>query len=180
MVDALVGEGQLRIAKGEIKHMNLTDMLHNVAGAFTGNGDSQSSTYFTELSASYNIAQGIITNRDLNMQVKDFNVSGEGNVSLPAYTINYHLVPKILRTTQDANGVTTVKQGLAVPLLIEASLDNPQFKPDLAAAAQQALQDPKQLKEQLRNSREVLKEQIKAPKEAVKNLKGLLKGFGGR
>lgn len=180
MVDALAGEGQLRIAKGEIKRMNLTDMLYNVAGSFNGNGESQSSTYFTELSASYNIAQGVITNHDLIMQVKDLNVSGDGTVSLPAYSINYHLVPKILRTTQDANGVTTVKQGLAVPLIIEGSLDNPKFRPDLAAAAQQALQDPKQLKEQLKNSREVLKEQIKDPKQAVKNLKGLLQGFGGR
>lgn len=178
MVSALDGEGQIKVGQGYIKGINITDMMHNVAGAFTDGGSAGQNSAFTQMTASITIAKGIVTNHDLNMQVQELNITGEGNVNLPEYTINYHLVPKLQKTTQNAAGETTIKQGLAIPLIIEGSLDKPVFRPDLAAAAQQALQDPKQLKEQLRNSREVLKDQIKDPKEAVKNIKGLLKGFG--
>ena len=178
LVTTLAGDAQVKVGKGYLKGINMADMLHNVSGSFD-NAASNQNTEFTNMGASFTIAQGVVSNHDLNVQVKELNVSGEGAVDLPAYTINYHLTPKLLKTTQSATGETTVKQGLAVPLIIEGSLDHPRYRPDLQAVVQDALQDPKKLKEQLKNSREVLKDQLKDPKSAAKNLKGLLQGLGG-
>lgn len=176
LVASLAGDGRIKLANGEIRHFAIGDMLHNIGGAFLGanNKSEGKNTPFTQMSGSFTIAQGVVSNRDLSLSLQDMDVSGEGTVNLPSYSINYHLLPKLRQTTQDAKGVSTVKEGLPVPVLIEGSLDHPQFRPDLNAALQNALQDPKKLKDELKNSRDILKGQLKDPKDAIKNLKNLL------
>jgi hypothetical protein len=67
------------------------------------------------------------------------------------------------------------KQGIMVPVIVEGSLQNPSFRPDLAAAAQDALRDPQKIKDTVK----AVKDQIKGDglKNTVKDVKGLLKGF---
>jgi hypothetical protein len=62
-----------------------------------------------------------------------------------------------------------------VPVIVEGSLDNPSFRPDLTSAAQDALRDPQKIKDTVKN----VKEQLKGDglKDAVKDVKGILKGF---
>ena len=78
---------------------------------------------------------------------------------------------------KDKDGNVTQKQGLEVPVIITGSLDAPSFKPDLASAITDVINDPRKLKDQLKNSKGALKEQFKNSKDGIKNLKGLLKGF---
>ena len=177
LISALSGDGQMQLLGGEIKHFDITDILQNVTGSFDNASKTAKSTVFTKLGGSFTIAGGVISNRDLAMETQNLTVSGNGTVNLPAYTINYHLLPKLVRTTKDAKGASTAKEGLTVPVIVEGSLDNPQFRPDLNAAVQNVLQDPSKLKEQLKNSKGALKDQLKNP-EAVKNIKNLLQGLG--
>ncbi len=179
LINGLDGSGKVKLSNGEIKHFNIDDMLHNVGTAFAGANSMSSeskSTAFSDISGTFTIVQGVITNKDLVGQLRDLLVNGQGTVSLPAWSVNYHVVPKLTKTTKDDKGVSTTKAGLPVPVMIEGSLEHPQFRPDLNAVLQNALQDPAQLKEQLRNNREILKDQLKNPKDAVKSLKNLLGG----
>jgi len=164
LISDLSGNGDVKVNNGELKHVNLLDMLHNSQAAF--GAPSSKSTVFTQLGGSFTIAQGVVSNHDFIMDTQGMRVGGDGSVNLPAYTINYRLKPQLTTTSKDASGASTTKEGLAVPVLVEGSLDAPKYRPDVASALQDAIKDPSKLKDQLKNS-----------KGAIKNLKGLLKGF---
>ena len=172
LVAVLAGDGQIRLRNGDIKGINMGSMLQNLPGAFDNTDKSSQNTVFTNMSGSFTILNGIITNHDLTMEMQGLNVTGDGTVSLLPYTLNYRLVSKLVQTAGN-----TTKEGLSVPVIIDGSLDHPAFRPDLKAAVQNALQDPAKLKEQLKNSKNILKEQIKNPKDAINNIKGLLNGL---
>jgi len=167
LISDLSGTGQIRVVNGELRRIALLDMLHNNQNAF-GNTSAQS-TAFSFMGGSFSVAQGVVSNHDFAMTMQGMNVNGSGDVNLPAYTVNYRLTPQVVTTAQDASGASTTKEGLSVPVIIEGSLDAPKFRPDIAATIQNAIKDPKQFKEQLKNSKGV-----------IKNLKGLLQGLQGR
>jgi AsmA protein len=180
IVATLAGSGQAKVDNGVIKGVNLADMARNVSSAFikTDNGSGQK-TVFTEMGATFTIAQGVVSNKDLSLKTQGLNLGGQGTVNLPVYTINYRLTPTLVRSVTGADGKATDKNGLAVPVLIDGSLDSPSYRPDAGAMLQNALQDPKKFRDELKNSGGSVKDQLKDPKASVKNIKGLLKGFGG-
>lgn len=174
IVFSLVGNGKFSVANGQISKVNLLDLLHNITGA----GNAGGTTQFTRMDGSFTISQGVISNNDLLIALQGARVNGTGNVNLPAYTINYRLSPQTYSQKEDvATGKTVDRAGVQVPILIAGSMDNPSFQPDVGSVIQNALSDPKQFKEALKNSRGDIKEQLKQPKDAVRNLKGLLEGF---
>src|SRR5262249_14932635 len=158
LVSSLTGNGQFALANGAIEGVDLASLILKKSGG-------AQKTPITDMKGTFTIAQGIVSNKDLVMNMPTLNVSGQGDVNLPAYTINYRLMPQMVQAAGTAGG--TAKQGVAVPVIIEGNLDNPAFRPDLNAIVQDALKDPKAFKEQLKNSRESLKDQIKNPKDAV-------------
>ena len=172
IVSELGGNGKIKLSDGTIKHVNLLDMLHNIPGTGAKNGDV---TSFSNMSGSFVITRGVLTNQDLLMQLTGLTVNGKGDVNLPAYTINYRLTPQVSGRGQDGKE----KGGIAVPVIIQGSLDSPSFKPDVASLIQNALKDPAALKDQLHNTQRSFKDQLKSGNVArsVKDLKGLLKGF---
>jgi AsmA protein len=123
------------------------------------------------MTGSFAITNGTLSNHDLTMEAAPLHLTGQGDIDLINRMIDYKLTPQIISKAQGAT-----KEGLSVPILIKGSLDHPLYQPDVAAVVQDAIQDPKKLREQLKNSRETIKEQLKSP-DGLKNLKGLLKGF---
>lgn len=173
MIYALAGKGEGRVDKGTLKGINIGDMVHNLATSFKPSSGQK--TEFSNVSGSFLISQGVLSNKDLVLTAPTLNVSGAGEVNLPQQTIHYRLTPQMQRLSQDP--AAGPKAGLAVPVVIEGSLDNPTYRPDVGAVLQDALKDPKQFREELKNSRGSLKDQLKDPKQTIKNLKGLLKGL---
>jgi len=164
IIASLAGSGQIRVANGVLKGVNLGDMAHNLQTAFQKTDDDSQKTVFTDMGGTFTISQGVVSNNDLTMNTTGLRLTGKGTVNLPAYTISYRLTPQIISTATDqTTGKTTEKQGLAVPVVVEGSLDKPSYRPDVGAVLQNALQDPKQFRQQLKNSN---------------SLKGLLKGLG--
>lgn len=188
IISSLAGSGKFNVADGKIQRVNLLDIMHNVSAAISGANAQGQTTAFSDMSGSFTISNGIITNNDLLIAMQGVRVNGQGNVNLPAYTINYRLAPQTYSTKQDATGKATERAGVQVPVLIAGSLDNPSFQPDVQGVLQNALSNPEQFKEQLKNSRGDIKDQLKngkaslkdlkqQPQDAVKNIKGLLDGF---
>jgi len=169
IISALAGNGSFKINNGELKGVNLGDMLHNVQSAFgVAGNDASAKTVFTALNGTFTATAGVITNKDLTANTSGVNVAGQGDVNLPAYTISYRLTPQVVTSAKDATGKATQKQGLAVPVVIEGSLDNPKYRPDVGSVLQNALSNPSQFKDQLKNSKGAL---------GTTNLKGLLNGL---
>ncbi len=171
IVASLAGNGKFSITDGQIERVNLVQMLSNVSGAA---GAGSGTTKFTQMDGTFVISQGVLTNNDLMIAMNGARVAGAGNVNLPDYTINYRLTPQTYSTAQGADGKTVERAGIQVPVLITGSLDGPSFAPDVGSVIKDAINDPKKLREQLKNSKQDL---IKQPKDAIKGLKDVFGGF---
>jgi AsmA protein len=173
MVSALNGTGQILFEDGSISGVNLAAMARNVTSAFTDTGEEQK-TDFAEISGTYQINNGILTNNDLKMLNPFIRLSGSGTVELPPQTLNYRIEPKLVATTEGQGGGEAA--GVAVPILITGSWDNLEYAPDLAGVLKNATnpEGVKKLLEGAKGSGDGVKDVLKGIKEndpgAVKNL----------
>lgn len=95
-------------------------------------------TDFTELSASFQINQGIAKNQDLNMKSPLLRISGNGEISLPASQINYLLNAALVNTSKGQQGKERDDlAGVTVPIRIKGPLAKPSYSLDVASLIQQ-------------------------------------------
>jgi len=134
MMSALSGAGSITFADGAIRGINIAKLMRNVLSAATSGWESggSESTDFSELSGTFTIAQGILSNTDLKLLSPLVRVTGKGTVDLPAQTLNYRVEPK-LAATLEGQGGTQETTGLEVPIVISGPWADPRFTPDLAA-----------------------------------------------
>jgi uncharacterized protein involved in outer membrane biogenesis len=171
IINSLNGSGELKFLNGAIKGINLADMVRNIQSAYKDVDKGSQKTDFAELGGTFIITNGIVKNNDLAMKAPLMRVSGEGQVDLPQRLIHYRIKPEIVQTIQGQGGKE--KEGFGVPVIIGGTLDNPTFQPDLQAVVQDAIKDPEKLKNTVKDVKEQFKGENK--KEAIKNLKGLLR-----
>lgn len=165
-VEALNGNGNILFENGAISGINLAAMARNVATAFTDSGEAQK-TDFAELSGTFKIVNGLLTNDDLKMLNPFVRLSGKGNVNIPPKTLDYRVEPKLVATTEGQGGKQA--SGIVVPIKVSGTWDNPKFAPDLAGVISNVA-DPEKLKE---NIKEKGKEELgKVLKEGLGGLFG--------
>lgn len=160
-ISALNGNGSIKIVNGAIKGYNIADMVRNVQAAFKQVDTSARQTDFAELSGTFTVNNGIVVNNDLSMKAPLFRLAGAGTVNLPQESLQYRLVPQFVDTLK---GQGSDKQGIGVPVIVEGSLDNPSFRPDVRAIAEDVIKNP-----------EAYKEKAKQAKEVIKDLKSMFK-----
>ena len=181
LVQNLSGTGRAAFHNGAIVGINLAALVRNVASAYQGGAiGGDRATDFAELSGSFNVRNGVLTNDDLWLQAPVLRVAGRGQVNLPARTLDYRLDPKAAQTLEGQGGSREVA-GLLVPVIIKGPWHAPAITPDLTGVAQRALEDPEAFKEEVEQQIEQLGEAGKAIKKGdpQKMLEGLLGGQGG-
>ena len=94
IIGALNGKGDLDLANGKIKGVNLVAMVKNIASAFQGNSSSEE-TDFASLTGTYTIQNGIVHNNDLQLKSADLPMAGAGTIDLPQQSVDYKLTPRI-------------------------------------------------------------------------------------
>ncbi|MBL4863400.1 MAG: AsmA-like C-terminal region-containing protein, partial [Rhodobiaceae bacterium] len=134
MMSALSGAGSITFADGAIRGINIAKLMRNVLSAATSGWESggTESTDFSELSGTFTIARGILSNTDLKLLSPLVRVTGKGTVDLPAQTLIYRVEPK-LAATLEGQGSTQEATGLEVPIVISGPWADPRFTPDFAA-----------------------------------------------
>ncbi|GLQ05717.1 AsmA family protein [Sneathiella chinensis] len=174
MVEKLNGNGRILFEDGAIKGINLAAMARNVTNAFQGSGDEQK-TDFAELSGTFDIKNGLLTNSDLLMKNPFIRLTGSGTVNMPPQTLDYRLEPKLVASSEGQGGGQA--GGIMVPIKITGGWDDPKFAPDLAGALKNVA-DPSKLKDTLEGSgKKTLEDLGKGGGDAVKDT--LKKGLGG-
>ena len=168
IIPTLQGNGKLTMQNGAIKGYNLPDMLRHLTSALSLVKTPGQETDFSELSGSFVIKDGVLTNDDLNMKTQLLRLSGKGSVNLPPRTLSYHFIPQFI-SSQNGKDV----EGVAVPFIISGSMDSPRLEPDVKGAVQDILSDPSKAKEKLKNTKDMLKKS--GVGDSLKNLKGLFK-----
>lgn len=170
LVSALGGGGNFKINDGAIKGINVASFLRDAKKGFILSDSSTESTDFTEMTASYSIAQGVVSNKDLSMKSPVLRLGGSGSVSLPARTINYRAVPTLVSSLK-GQGATETSTGLDIPLLITGPWSAISITPDLEGILTNALTNPDALKDNIKGVKEGLKN-FNSPKDIGKALLG--------
>lgn len=129
IMNSLSGRGSLGIARGTIVGIDLDRLLR---GDTSGSG----TTIFDDLSATWTIENGVLSNRDLIFQLKRYRATGEGILGLGARTLDYTFTPVSLR---DKKG-----RGVSVPVRFVGPWDNVSIRPDVEAALEAEAEAVKQ------------------------------------
>ena len=180
LVQNLNGQGQATFRDGAIVGINVAGMVRNVTTALQGGGGEERATDFAELSGSFQVNNGILTNNDLWLQAPVLRVAGSGQLNLPERTVDYRIEPKAAPTLEGQGGARDVA-GLLVPVIVRGPWDNLTFAPDLESVARRALEDPQAVREQI----EQLGQGAEGVRDAIEEggaervLEGLLGGSQG-
>lgn len=149
---SLSGEGRLDVGAGELLGLDIAGMIRNFDAAFVGEG---SKTVFNGITASFNMADGVLRNEDLNFDARFLTATGAGSVDLGAQTVDYRLVPVALSQEID--------KGISVPILIRGPWNDVSFRPDLKSLLDKELEDEK---EKLKAAAKAREAELKAKAEA--------------
>ena len=152
LVSSLSGNGSANVTDGAIKGINIASFLRDAKKGFILGDGSTEATDFTELTASYTISNGILSNDDLLMKSPILRLTGSGTVNLPARSVAYRAVPTIVGTLKGQGGKDKLSSGgLDIPLIISGPWSAISVTPDLAGMVQGALKDPAALKQNLKD-----------------------------
>lgn len=158
LMKGLNGSGSIDVGSGEILGLDIAGMIKNFDASYRGEG---AKTVFDDITASFQIAGGVLRNDDLNFVAPLLTAAGEGEVDLGAQTINYRLDPTAL--------AGQLEKGIRVPILIEGPWSNIKFRPDLKALIDTELEAEKEkLKAQAKAKEEELRAAARAKEAELK------------
>jgi len=152
LVNSLGGSGSVSFKDGKLKGVNLPGMLRKL----TGGQSADDGTDFSELSGTFTVAKGIITNNDFKMSSPLLRVSGAGTADLPNWQEHFLLKPMLVASLQGQGGKDA--SGITIPVRVEGPLDHPGYTPDFGAALKENLKDPAKLKQDLKDLKQQLKD----------------------
>jgi AsmA protein len=134
---ALAGSARLEMKDGAIKGINLADSARNLKaamGAKQTKADPSQKTDFTEMSASFKIANGVARNDDLKAASPFLRLGGAGNVDIGNNTLDYLAKATLAATTKGQGGRDVSKlAGITIPVKLTGPLDNPNWNVDYSA-----------------------------------------------
>ncbi|BDI07074.1 AsmA family protein [Sphaerotilus microaerophilus] len=129
---ALDGSAALQLRDGAIKGINLAQRLREVKAALSRKQDAveaaqrSEKTDFSELSASFQIHDGVAENRDLSLKSPFLRLGGEGRIDLPGSRLDYTARTTLASTSKGQGGAELdALKGLTVPVRLTGPFDAP-------------------------------------------------------
>jgi AsmA protein len=169
ILKTLDGKGQLVFNDGAIKGVDLTSMARNVKDAFQLQKalKDRPRTEFSELRLPFEITGGVMTITDSLLRSPLARLAASGTVDLVERTLDIRLTPKVVATLK-GQGDIKEQEGTTVPVLIQGSFSDPQFRPDLKAVAAEQIE--KKVLESDKAKELLEKEAVKPYQEEAKGL----------
>lgn len=136
IMNSMKGDGNLSVGRGTIAGIDLDQLFRGTPSGGT--------TVFDNMTASWTITDGVLSNEDLLMDLPNVKAEGAGTVGLGAQTIDYTFTPQVKSSTDS---------GLAIPVRIKGLWSGPKIWPDLEAVVNQNFQEEKkQLEEKAKQA----------------------------
>lgn len=136
---ALAGAARVEVKDGAVKGVNLADTARNVKsalGAKQTKPDPSQKTDFSELSASFNIKNGVARNDDLKGASPFLRLAGAGNLDIGNNAIDYAAKATLVATSKGQGGREAGEvAGLTIPIKFTGALDKPDWSVDYSALA---------------------------------------------
>lgn len=178
---ALDGSAAVNLSNGAVKGIDIAGTLRNATSKLnvlkgqgsTQVGDKSKQTDFSEMSATFNIKNGVASNNDLSMKAPLFRITGSGTIDIANETINYVAKPTVVATLKGQGGADLeALNGVTIPVKISGTFANPSYGIDFAALGTALAQ--KQLLDKVGGAKgEAVKDLIGGNKEeALKSLLG--------
>jgi len=181
LTQTLNGEGAVSLRDGAIKGLDLNSSLREVRagvrralGKETGTTVKSKKTDFSAMTASFQIRDGVLDNRDLALKSPLLRVAGAGSIDLVKGELDYGVKASVVASREGQSGAERADlAGITVPVKLYGPLAAPQYSIDFAAMLtpenlQKALSDPKAAKDAAKDTLRDVKEQVKG----LKNLLG--------
>ncbi len=171
MKKALNGTATLAVKDGAIKGINLAKSLRDTKALFSGGkreaeqgAEAGEKTDFSELTASFDIKNGIAHNGDFLAKSPFLRLTGEGDINLPDSTLNYLAKAAVVASGAGQGGkdMSDLK-GLTIPVRVSGPFTALKYKLELGSVlSDSAKQKLEEKKEEIRDKLEdKLKEKLK-------------------
>lgn len=135
----LAGSARVEMKDGAIKGINLAESVRNARaalGARQTKADPTQKTDFSDLSASFRIADGVARNDDLKVSSPFVRLGGAGDVDIGNNTIDYLARATLVATSKGQGGREVGNlAGVTVPVKLTGALDSPNWNVDYTALA---------------------------------------------
>jgi AsmA protein len=133
----------MKVTDGAIRGIDIAGTVRGIRsqlgalrGEKTQQADKAKKTDFSELSATFNIRNGVAHNNDLSLKSPLLRGAGEGEINIGEDTINYLLKASIVGSLKGQGGRGVEKlRDVTVPVRVTGALDSPSYKIDLGAVA---------------------------------------------
>ena len=157
MKKTLNGSAKLELKDGAIKGINLANSLRNAKSMFTGGKrDAEQGavagekTDFSELTASFDIKNGIAHNGDFLAKSPFLRLTGEGDINLPDSSLNYLAKAAVVASSAGQGGKEMADlKGLAIPVRVSGPFAALKYKLEYGSivsdTAKQKLEEKKEI-----------------------------------
>ncbi|MDP2105640.1 MAG: AsmA-like C-terminal region-containing protein, partial [Desulfobulbaceae bacterium] len=144
---SLMGTASLNLTDGAIKGIDIAGQIReikNKANMLKGQAvetasDETKKTDFSELTASFNIKNGVAHNDDLAMKAPILRLAkgdSKGDIDIGNEKINYTAKPTIVKSLKGQGGADLDElSGIPIPIKVSGTFANPKFGMDIAALA---------------------------------------------
>lgn len=142
---SLNGTGGLRVRDGAVKGINLAKTLRQAQAGLQGKSLSQAAskdeqTDFSELSASFRIQDGLLSNDDLQMKSPFLRLTGQGQVDLGREQMDYLARVNVVETSKGQGGKElTQLRGVTLPVRIRGPFDKIAYELDFSSLLKDSL-----------------------------------------
>lgn len=157
----LNGKGDFRFNQGAIVGIDLPNLINSayaIAKKTPLQSNNTGQTPFNELSGTFTIQNGVISNQDFRLTATQFSTTGQGTIDLPRSKIHYQLKTLLNKASvEDKNGLLNL-YGVSIPVLISGDLQNPKIGLDASEIGKilgeiQAKKVEVQIKDQLKGKK---------------------------
>ena len=177
----LAGNAALNLADGAIKGVDIAGSIRdikskvNILGKKDASADKSKKTDFSELTATFDIKNGVAHNEDLAMKAPVLRLAkgdSRGDIDIGNEKINYLAKPTVVKSLKGQGGADLDElSGISIPVKITGTFAEPKYGMDFAAIGT-ALAQSKLLDKVGGEKGAAVKELIDGDK--VEGLKGLL------
>jgi len=138
----LGGQAALELRDGALRGINLAKVLRQWKSALSVDRESvqrasaEEKTDFSEISASFAIADGVARNKDLVAKSPFLRVGGEGAVDIGRSRVDYLVRATVTGTPEGQGGAELAAlKGVTLPLRVVGPFDAVEYKPQWSAVA---------------------------------------------
>jgi AsmA protein len=140
IVKALTGSGDIRFTDGYIRGVDLAAVARVLqslltAQILTGAVGDNAKTPFGAMGGTFTVANGVLRTNDLKLTNPTLEMSGKGDVDLPAHVLDIHFEPK---ANKGIPGIKLVDVG--VPFTVKGRWNHPNYIPDVGGLAKNIVQ----------------------------------------